>query len=59
MRSRNKNQNLKLIAYARCVFGDRSNAAKYVMNDSTGSNGEPSSPSTVHETKPVTGITSR
>jgi len=26
--SRNSNHNFKLVAYARCVFGDRSNAAK-------------------------------
>jgi hypothetical protein len=28
--SRNSNHSFKVIAYARCVFGDRSNAAKYV-----------------------------
>ena len=27
--SRNSNHNFKLVAYARCVFGDRSNAARY------------------------------
>jgi hypothetical protein len=57
--SRNSNHNFKLVAYARCVFGDLSNAARYVRNESADSIGDPSPPRTVHDSDSETGITTR